>query len=325
MSDVRLRGLTAADLPAVDELLRAVEAVDRTDEHYNLADLEEEYADPLVDGERDWIGAFDGHDLVGATRILPRAVGEDSLVTYLEGCTHPAHRGRGVGTRLVATIMDRLAQRHRHLAPQFPALTRLGGLTDAQEQHDLLARAGFAPERYSFALGVQPLPEQSPGDLPGGLRIRRYQADTDVDALREVHNLVFRDHPGSSPWTAAEWHQWVVTSRNSRPELTYLVVDESDAIVAYVQVDEYDAVQETTGLREAWMARIGTVREQRGKGIASTLLRHVLEACRVEGFDRAGLDVDSLNPTGALGVYERAGFALEKHWTTYLHTDPPTA
>jgi hypothetical protein len=32
------------------------------------------------------------------------------------------------------------------------------------------------------------------------------------------------------------------------------------------------------------------------------------------------LDVDAENPTGALGVYRRAGFEVESRWTSYFLT-----
>jgi hypothetical protein len=34
-------------------------------------------------------------------------------------------------------------------------------------------------------------------------------------------------------------------------------------------------------------------------------------------FDRAGLGVDTNNATGALGVYERAGFTVSARWTAH--------
>ena len=42
-----------------------------------------------------------------------------------------------------------------------------------------------------------------------------------------------------------------------------------------------------------------------------------MQRYREEGFDRAALDVDSENPTGALGVYERVGFTTQRRWTNY--------
>ncbi|MDT9594657.1 GNAT family N-acetyltransferase [Nocardioides zeae] len=327
MSDIELRGLTPADLPALDRLLREVEAVDRTDEHYNLADLREEAEDPLVDLGRDWVGAFDAgedHRLVGSFRVTPRAPGETALTAYATGCTHPERRGEGIGTRLAEAMLDRLRERH-HAAPTLPAHLHVMGLTSDEAQGGLLAGIGFAPHRYALTLGVGPLGEQDLADPPTGLRIRAYDPEVDLDALRETHNVVFRDHPGSSPWTPEEWTQWVTGSRSFRPGLSVVAVDASDAIVGYVQTEEYDAVEEVTGRKEAWIARVGTVREHRGRGLAPLLLRHVLEACRAAGFDRASLEVDSENPSGALGVYERAGFELEQHWTTYRRDLEPLA
>ena len=71
-------------------------------------------------------------------------------------------------------------------------------------------------------------------------------------------------------------------------------------------------------MREAYVAKVGTLDAHRRRGLAGVLLQIALERYRDAGYDRAALDVDSENPTGALGVYERAGFRTTKRWTTYL-------
>jgi len=48
------------------------------------------------------------------------------------------------------------------------------------------------------------------------------------------------------------------------------------------------------------------------------LLGHSLHAYRDAGYDQAALNVDSENVTGALGIYERAGFQVESRWTNYF-------
>jgi mycothiol synthase len=45
-----------------------------------------------------------------------------------------------------------------------------------------------------------------------------------------------------------------------------------------------------------------------------------MHAYRAAGYDEAALDVDSENPTGALGVYRRVGFTVESRWTSYSAT-----
>ena len=53
---------------------------------------------------------------------------------------------------------------------------------------------------------------------------------------------------------------------------------------------------------------VGTLPAYRRRGLAASLLARVLRSSRAEGYDRASLNVDTDNPTGALGIYERAGF-----------------
>jgi ribosomal protein S18 acetylase RimI-like enzyme len=112
----------------------------------------------------------------------------------------------------------------------------------------------------------------------------------------------------------------VTESRNFRPDQSFLVVDETaqGRIASYVQTNEYDAYFEMTGKREAFVAKLGTLRKYRGRGLASTLLLHCMKAYQKAGYDEAALDVDSENPTGALGIYERAGFSVESKWTDYV-------
>jgi ribosomal protein S18 acetylase RimI-like enzyme len=118
----------------------------------------------------------------------------------------------------------------------------------------------------------------------------------------------------------SEWQQWVVGNRSFRPELTFLVTPDDDAatIVAYLMTKEFGAATAVTGKREAYIDRVGTLPEHRGRGLASALLRHALAAQQEAGYDEAALDVDTLNPTGALSIYEAAGFARERTFAMYV-------
>ncbi|MEO5711401.1 MAG: hypothetical protein ABIQ59_16455 [Nocardioidaceae bacterium] len=88
--DLVLRPLTHDDIPAWVALLAAVEAVEHTGEHYGAADLVEEMANPEVEVGRDFMGAFDGDDLVGIWTVLPRAPGRaPSRCTSTARCGPP--------------------------------------------------------------------------------------------------------------------------------------------------------------------------------------------------------------------------------------------
>jgi len=58
---VTLRPLSTDDIPRLARHLAAVEAVDKTGEHYSEADLAEEFANPDIEVGKDIVGAFDGH------------------------------------------------------------------------------------------------------------------------------------------------------------------------------------------------------------------------------------------------------------------------
>jgi ribosomal protein S18 acetylase RimI-like enzyme len=51
--------------------------------------------------------------------------------------------------------------------------------------------------------------------------------------------------------------------------------------------------------------------------VAAALLAHVLRAARGLGYDTSSLTVDAQNPTGARGVYERAGSRLHRREITF--------
>jgi ribosomal protein S18 acetylase RimI-like enzyme len=223
---------------------------------------------------------------------------------------------------LAAAMRSRALAYHAERHPELALELSLTGLSRNTAQERLVADIGLLPDRWNFGMRAQlgdSLP--TPGALPEELRLHTYD-ESFSQAMHAAHNAAFADHPNFIPWTAVMWEQWVTGSRNFRPELSFVLVAESrpDEVVAYVQSYEYDAYFQQTGRREAYVGKVGTLRDHRRQGLASTLLTHALHAYRAAGFDEASLDVDSHNPTGALGVYRRAGFEVESRWTNYAAT-----
>lgn len=324
--DFSLRPLTRGDIPAWADLLAAVEAVDQTGEHYIAADLAEAMANPGVEVGKDFVGAFepDGQ-MVGYYSILPRGAADGHYAVETQGCVLPARRAQGIGTLLVAGMVERTGQVRDEHRPDLPARLLTAGLSSDAAQADLLGSAGLRAERWTFTMrtSLDALPPVPP--LPPGYRLRRYDESMD-DSLRAAHNAAFLDHPNFTPWSADMWRATVTGSRSFRPELCFVVsAAGSDEIAAYLQTAEFDADVAATGHREAFVGLLGTSRAHRGQGLASAVLGHALHAYQEAGYDEAGLAVDSENPTGALGVYQRAGFAVDRRWTNYVMTLEPGA
>ena len=275
--DLTLRPLLSDDIPILARHLAAVEAVENTGEHYNEDDLAEEFANPDIELGKDIVGAFAGDELVGYFAVYPRSTDGAYQKVHVEGSVNPARRGEGAGTRLVEAMLARADEVHAEKHPGLPAKYNATGLTANTAQEELLAAFGMVPERWNFVMRTRLGDVREPPAVPEGFSLVRYSADLDR-AMLEAHNAAFVDHPNFTPWTDVMWKQWVSDSRNFRAELSLLVVEEAapDRVVAYVQSNEFDAYFQATGKREAYVAKVGTRREYRGRGLAGLLLAHSL-------------------------------------------------
>ncbi len=317
MRDFSTRPVTLADASALNDLLAAAEAVDQTGEHHLLEDVVEELENPMIVLEHDWLVAErDGH-LVGHSWLLPREPADGKVRISIEGAVHPEHRGTGIGSHLVALMVERAHAhaRERGLEASIAASAPSKN-TDAEA---VFGELGLRPKRWQFEM-VADLNDEGvgsePPSVPDGYTLATW-AGVDQEEMRAAHNRAFVDHYAFSPWGVDMWRQWVSGSRNSRPELSLVLRDEQGAVAAYIQASEYDAVQAATGKRDVFLSKVGTAPELRRRGLAGLLLRHALHRYREAGFDQSSLTVDSENPSGALSVYERVGFRTTMRWTDY--------
>jgi mycothiol synthase len=251
---------------------------------------------------------------------VPRTIRECDRV-WLEGVVRPDLRGEGIGRALLVWLEERAVEAHRERFPDVPGEFDVSPFEHVAPHVRLAERAGYRPARWFTTMRRElsgPVPV--PAGVPDGLRLLPFDRAYD-DAVRRAHNEAFAGHWGSSERDAEVWAHWFTGQRAFRPASSFLVLDGED-VAGYLLSYFWAADAEATGLREGYVGQLGVRPAWRGRGLGSALLGRALVAYREEGYDRAGLDVDTENATGALGLYERHGFAVTTRRVTCLKPMP---
>jgi ribosomal protein S18 acetylase RimI-like enzyme len=237
----------------------------------------------------------------------------DGDKAYGFGCVDPGWQRRGIGTALLEWLSERTVRRFAEDSPAGGggAVPRLRIHMEQQHEHQqqLLRKAGFRVVRYYNEMhrhldGV-PLPEVR---LDDGLALVTMRPELS-EGVRQAHTAAFRDHWGSEPRDEESWG-FTMNDPQARPDLSAVVLDRASGIVAGYQLASHDPDSAVSrGYSEGYTDLLGVRREYRGRGIAQALLADAMRRFAAAGMDRASLDVDSENPTGALALYEKMGYA----------------
>ena len=310
------RPLTREDAKASADLLNAIETVDKIGENYVEEDTLTELIDPYADLERASLGAFDGYVMVGYMKIRYKPSADEVHRVFLDGGVHPGYRRRGVGTVLVAAGVAAAKVLHALHHPTLKLWVDVQKAEHIAGVAELVRSQGFAPVRY-FQRMEHPLGDAL-GDaaIPDGLRVEPWSSRNDED-FRVIRNESFKDHWGAVPMPVDMW-QNKITNQTFRPEVSFLLRDvASGAAVGMLVTMYWEADTAVSGVRDAHFMVIGTLREYRNRGVAGALIGHALRTAADQDYDRASLNVDSANPSGAFGLFERAGFTPKTRYVRW--------
>ena len=301
---IATRDLTVQDAEATAALMQRIEADHPTGFCLGPREIVELMSDMP---KSVFTGAFDGEDLVAFTTVLPGSPHEGGQRFTLFGDVDPARLGEGIGTVMFARSLEQARVIHARDAPLVPARYASQALAGRVDQADLLRSAGMVAGRHGFLM-CAPLAGGAPDlPLPSDLAVTPFDAAKAAELL-DAHNAAFADYPEWSPADAEFWQAFMVGAAHARHDLSLVARDHEGRVAGYVFVHEYAVPLSAGPGREAYVPFVGTLPAHRGRGLATALLAGVLSRCREQGFDRATLNVDTHNPTGALGIYERAGF-----------------
>ncbi len=310
------RPLQLRDAEPFHGLLQAIETADSAQERTSAEEVVEMLTGPWTDLAADTLGGFDDSGTIRAYAIVEVPPGDTLLRAYLRGAVHPAWRGRGIGRAVVAWLEGRGRQKLAESGQDLPARLAVLVEENARDHRRLYAAAGFSPIRWYTTMRRDlsaPLPSAS---VPEGLRIVGWDDELD-EQVRLAHNEAFADHWGSQPQTRESW-----THRDAHftPAWSYVALDGSGGapeVAGYLISGRYDQDWEVLGYTCGSTDVLGVRRPWRGRGLAASLLATAMEAYRADGMEYASLRVDTANPTGALGLYERLGYQATHGYVMY--------
>jgi mycothiol synthase len=310
-ADLSWRPIGPADVAQWAVLLAAIEAVERQDEHYSEQDLLEELSYPYGDFTRGSMAVCDGGTMVGYCVLTAKSTADPVHEMRQQGGVHPAYRSRGLGGQLLGWAETAAPPLHKERYPGQPLTLSGSCISSSAGTVELYAAHGYRQVRWFHGM-KRDLADALPDvPAPAGVQIAGFTPARSQDALL-VFNEAFRDHWGSIQSNAEQW-AYHTRERAFRPALSFLAYAGQEplgVIICY----EYDAATEATGIRDLHIPLIGTRRAGRKRGIATALLFRAFDEARAAGFTTASLGVDADSPTGALGLYERAGFTVTGTW-----------
>ncbi|WP_293150292.1 MULTISPECIES: GNAT family N-acetyltransferase [unclassified Microcoleus] len=294
-----------SDLEAIADLINTCEAVDRLDQGTSISELQQEFNQPSRDLARDiclWEDA--GGKLIGFAELW---ISEPGAVIdgWLSFSVRPEARGGSVEGAAVAWGERRM----REVASLRGAHVKLrsGVRTQDVDRISVLESCGFRVDRY-FCRMARSLSEPiAQPQFPEGFALRLFPGEEDAEAWVEMFNQSFIDHWNHHDLTVEKF-KYDLAKPSYRKDLDLIAVAADGTFAAFcyceISLEECDR----TGRNEGWIAVLGTRRGFRKLGLGRAMLLAGLHRLKAAGVDTAILGVDAANPSGALRLYESAGF-----------------
>lgn len=314
--EFEFRSLRREDVPAVYDMLLAVERADERDLLQTLEDLQREFDDPWSSPETDALLALTSTgEPAGLARTFQNPQPENEVRCHLSVEVHPAQRANGLEDALLDWAEERGRRRVMWTAGGTSRKLRFGIRDTQTKQQAQLEQRGFGIVRYFYRM-QRDLSEPIPAvQLPADLALRVYTPDFS-EAVLAAFNEAFRDHWSFEPVTDEDWRQFFIGRSSFRPDLTYVVMDGTE--VAGLSLNGVSSEENMRrGRSDGWVEELAVRRPWRKRGVATALLSASMHAFKAEGLRHAMLGVDSENPTGALRVYERVGFKPVKRFIQF--------
>jgi mycothiol synthase len=282
---VNVRPATRDDLAAIAELFGSIEEAVHGRPSQLDASAVDGWLHTISFETNTWLFEEDGQVVAAA---FAQCFGECGNSV---GGVRPSHWGRGLGTRLVETMEERVAEEG---ARRTQSWTVAGDAAAAS----LFERHGYREVRRFWEMAIE-LDEDPPEP---SVRVEPFREE-DAQAFHAALEESFADHWEHTPEPFDDWWARQLRRENYDPSLWFVIRDGGE-IAGVARCEPRPPV--------GWVGALGVRREFRGRGYGRALLQHSFREFLGRGFTRAALGVDAANATGATQLYEGVGMHEEQ-------------
>ena len=301
-----IRPLTMEDAPAVADLINRYERFWKLPALTSASEVEDDLGEPFVSSELDTRGYWLDGSLVAYGLVWHRPSGGREERAILIGVVDPDFRGQGIGRHLLDWQIERGRESLSSCDPTLPWYIRAREFDWIEGNFRLYRRFGLEPVRLIKEM-IRPLDTPVVPRSVDGVGILPWDRSLD-EGTREALNESFGDHWGSTPMDPNSFKHLV--ERNAiRLDMSFQAIADGE-VVGYTLNGFFPDDEQVTGRREGWVRSLGVKPAWRGRGVASALLESSFNAFIDAGLTHSMLGVDSENPTGAFGLYQRLGYEV---------------
>jgi mycothiol synthase len=314
------------DARAIARLMSAAALVDGAEDARTEEEVRQILSGPLVIPEEN-LFLFEVKDKLVAYGRTQLEEGPHDSTFLVWGLVHPGWRRRGIGTRVMRRVEQRIHERLGEASHQ-TVYARAWCPLAREDRQALYRKVGHELVRYfsdmecalyEDGLAVE-VPEPS---YPEGIEVQTLEERPDLDAVLLTVNEAFRDHWGHTDTTLEQWQHWT-NDPNHQPELWFVSWDvEKDEPAGICGNGIEHERNARVGRAEGWVHVLGVRRPYRKQGLGRALLLTGMRALQDEGMQWAMLSADTENLTGALRLYEGVGFQTAKRSAIFRKTIRP--
>lgn len=273
------------EVDALVELYRACDAVDAPGSVSDREDVKWRWRTAEFDRERDAFVVRAGGDLAAYAWVF------EGLADVR---VHPDHRGKGLGRRLLGVVEERAAEQGSRDGFIRQNVTNL-----MPEARALLESNGYVYSHHYARMEIELAGRPAVPDTPPGVTLRGYRLGPDDAAVHAAFNRAWSQYEGDR-WAPEPLERWMenVGSEDFDPVHWHVAV-EDDEVIGFCLGERYGD--------NGWVQFLGTVPEERGRGLGRVLLMQGFATFYDAGVRRVELTVSSANVPAARALYDSAG------------------